>query len=349
MHRWHRWAAVMLVLLFFYATALPGGLLRALLLPREAVAAHETRTKPAPSQAVPLETPRTQEVASTLERAEPEPVHVRATQAPGAEGTPAPSAPAPVPAEERHPERPWTPPETVRVMTFNIRHALGLDGQVSLERVAEAIAQADIVFLCEVDRFWLRSGLRDQPAVLRELSGLSYAYFAPALDLPGPSRQYGNLLLSRFPIVRAETVPLPQPRRAEARVMLEAEIDVEGQIWTVFGVHLGLDQHERLLQVQAIQARAQAAGPARILLGDFNAPVTAAELETLWAPGEPLWIDGLPGGPPTYPAWEPRSRIDHIFLSPALAIRELAWGVETCQASDHLPVWVELILPARAR
>lgn len=347
MRRWRRWAAVMLAMTFFYATAIPGTLLHALLPTPQAVAASETQPKPAPAPAALPEPPRAREVAETVHRPEMESNTAPALEPAEPEETVAGAAPAPAPAPTPRPHTRPVPPATVRVMTFNIRHALGLDGQVSLERVAEAIAQADIVFLCEVDRFWLRSGLRDQPVVLQELTGFPYAHFAPALDLPGPSRQYGNLLLSRYPIVQAETVPLPQPQGAEARVMVEARIDMGGQIWTVYGVHLGLDQHERRLQVEAIQAQAQTGGPARILLGDFNALPTAAELEPLWAPGQPLWIDGLPGGPATYPAWEPRSRIDHIFLSPALAIRQLDGGVDESQASDHLPAWVDLILPAR--
>lgn len=336
MRTWRRWAAAMLAMTFFYATAIPGTLLQTLLPTPRAVAAPETTQTGSASGEAPAPSPPTvQEVAETVARPEIKPKPAPAPQPPAAE------EPAEAPAPE--------PPPTVRVMTFNMRHALGLDGQVSLERVAEAIAQADIVFVNEVDRFWLRSGLRDQPAVLQELTGHPYAHFGPALDLPGPSRQYGNLLLSRYPIVRAETVALPQPQGAEARVMVEAQIDVDGQIWTVYGVHLGLDPHERRLQVEAIQARAGAGGRARILLGDFNALPDASEFEPLWAPDRPRWVDGLAEGPATYPAWEPSARIDHIFLSPALAVRQLDAGVDDCQASDHLPAWVDLALPASPR
>ncbi|BAS28996.1 hypothetical protein LIP_3169 [Limnochorda pilosa] len=228
-------------------------------------------------------------------------------------------------------------------MTFNIRHALGLDGKVSLERVARIIEPAEIVFLSEVDRYWLRSGLMDQPAALQRLTGMPHAFFAAAVDLPGPSRQYGNLLLSRFPILRATAVPLPQAEGAEARVMIEAQIDVEGEVWFVFGVHLGLDREERRLQLETVRARAASVGDRRLLLGDFNAPPDAPEMEALASEG-PMWVDALAGAPGTFPAWKPAVRIDHVLLSPGFAARLVRSGVEESDASDHRPAWVDLRL-----
>lgn len=349
------WAVILLAGTLLYATALPGILLHGLLPASPAVAApgpaaepppaHPTPARPIPGAPVPVQPapaePAPEEPAPTPPAAGPAvPKTLEPQPLPQPEPPQAQEPPAVTPREPASASRP-----TVRVMAFNIRHGLGLDGQVSLERVAQAIAQGDIVFLSEVDRFWLRSGLRDQPAVLQELTGLPYAHFAPALDLPGPSRQYGNLLLSRYPILQAKTVPLPRRQGSEARVMIEARINVHGQVWTVYGVHLGLDQQERRQQVEAIQARAALGGPYRILLGDFNALPEAPELEPLRAPGPPAWIDGLADGPPTYPAWEPAARIDQIWLSPGLAGQQVAGGVAPTQASDHLPVWVELVLP----
>lgn len=279
--------------------------------------------------------------SGTTAREQPPPAGHTLDEGPGA------GAARPVPPATGEASRVTGP--VVRVMTFNIRHALGLDGQVSLERVARVLEGVDIAFLSEVDRFWLRSGLRDQPAVLQELTGMPYAFYAPALNLPGPSRQYGNLLLSRFPILDAQAVPLPRPQGAEARVMIEARLDVHGEEWFVAGVHLGLDREERRLQVEAIQARAAAAGPHRVLLGDFNATLEAPELSSLVEGEGPVWIDGLAGAPPTYPAWGPTARIDHLLLSPSLASRRQGSGVDSSDASDHLPAWVELQVSDRSK
>jgi len=56
-----------------------------------------------------------------------------------------------------------------RLATFNIRHGVGADGVLDLERVAAVIEQAsaDVVCLQEVDRNWgARSGFQDQTAWL---------------------------------------------------------------------------------------------------------------------------------------------------------------------------------------
>ena len=48
----------------------------------------------------------------------------------------------------------------MKFMTFNIRHALGLDERINLERVIEVITRsgADVIALQEVDRYMSRSG-----------------------------------------------------------------------------------------------------------------------------------------------------------------------------------------------
>jgi len=44
---------------------------------------------------------------------------------------------------------------TVKILTYNIRHAKGMDGKVSLHRISLVIeeSKADIVALQEVDKF----------------------------------------------------------------------------------------------------------------------------------------------------------------------------------------------------
>ena len=52
------------------------------------------------------------------------------------------------------------------------------------------------------------------------------------------------------------------------------------------------------------------------------------------------FVDVSPNGPLTFPATEPRERIDYIFVTGDLSVNE----AETRQslASDHLPVWASL-------
>jgi endonuclease/exonuclease/phosphatase family metal-dependent hydrolase len=67
------------------------------------------------------------------------------------------------------------------MMTYSIRHGKGKDGQTSLRRIAEEIAEAhpDVVTLQGVDRFLPRSGFQDQLNRLGKQLGM-YSCFSPS-------------------------------------------------------------------------------------------------------------------------------------------------------------------------
>ena len=57
----------------------------------------------------------------------------------------------------------------MKLVTYNIRFGLGIDQRTDLGRIAETVRDADIVALQEVERFWKRSGMTDQPESLGNL------------------------------------------------------------------------------------------------------------------------------------------------------------------------------------
>jgi endonuclease/exonuclease/phosphatase family metal-dependent hydrolase len=61
----------------------------------------------------------------------------------------------------------------LRVGTFNLRHGVGVDSILDLQRAAAVIEEmdAEIVGLQELDRGVQRSGGLDQPRLLGELTG----------------------------------------------------------------------------------------------------------------------------------------------------------------------------------
>ena len=67
----------------------------------------------------------------------------------------------------------------MRVATYNIRHAEGMDGRVDLARIAHVIGilKADVIALQELDRGWERSGGVDQVVELERLTGLSMSFY----------------------------------------------------------------------------------------------------------------------------------------------------------------------------
>ncbi len=95
----------------------------------------------------------------------------------------------------------------LRILTYNIKAGrYHPDGLEAVARRIEAIAP-DIVALQEVDRGATRSEGVDQPAWLGGRLGL-VAAFGCSFTLPDGG-EYGNALLSRWPIVAVETVALP--------------------------------------------------------------------------------------------------------------------------------------------
>ena len=102
----------------------------------------------------------------------------------------------------------------IRVLCYNIHHGAGMDGELDLKRIARVIKSAspDIVSLQEVDKQTERSHGVDQAKELARLTGMQYAYGA---SMPFQGGEYGNAVLTTFPIRASETVPLPgEPRSA---------------------------------------------------------------------------------------------------------------------------------------
>ena len=76
-------------------------------------------------------------------------------------------------------EDPEPEPVSLSVMTYNIHHGAGVDGEVDIQRIADVILEADpdLVSLQEVDRFVERTARADQAQQLEELTGDVYGFW----------------------------------------------------------------------------------------------------------------------------------------------------------------------------
>lgn len=243
------------------------------------------------------------------------------------------------------------PPRTVRVATFNIRHGVGLDRVLDLERTAAVVRStgAEVVGLQEVDRhFGPRSAHVDQAGWLADRLGM-HAVFGAAVDrdppAPGsPRRQYGTAVLSRRRIVEWAHTLLPRRGRSEQRGLLQAVVEVRGRRVRVCVTHL---QHtsraERLAQIAAVRAALDRAGEPVVLLGDLNATPDAPEIDRLTETLVDVWAATGVGRGYTFDAATPHARIDYVMASPTLAPRGA--GVIDTDASDHRPVVADLVVP----
>lgn len=210
----------------------------------------------------------------------------------------------------------------MRLITWNIQWGKGRNGQVDLRRAADALYahDPDVICLQEVatnhpqltgDRGVL--GGTDQAAVLAGLfPGFETAYAAGS-DLPdglGGRRQFGNLLLSRYPLLQVFRHNLPFPADASQpgmqRVALEAVLQTPAGALRVITTHLEFySVRQRLAQIEALrsihetghthaftpcQAETDAPfavlprGTDAVLCGDFNCLPGSPELRRLLAP-----------------------------------------------------------------
>lgn len=240
---------------------------------------------------------------------------------------------------------------TIRVMTYNIHRGTGEDHRHAPERIAEVVAglRPDIVALQEVDCGQLRPALHDQAALIAERLGGSGPPFRIERE------RCGNAIISRFPMTLVQAGGLRRPRRWRTparRGALWVEITVAGHTLQVLNTHLGLTPRDRLAQAKVLTGPewlgSPACRPPVILCGDFNAqpgsPVHRL-LEERFVNAETLW----PGGrvERTWPSRRPLLRIDHLFLSPGLAVAAIEVPADGAAriASDHLPLVAVLRLP----
>ena len=240
-------------------------------------------------------------------------------------------------------------------MSFNIRHAQGMDDQVSLQNIAAEIERsgADIVGIQEVDRFLPRSGLADQPAELARLLNMNVCY-SPSEDRYGTSKtsayirdkdeqtgldgQYGNAILSRFPIIAHQFRYLPGDR--ERRSLLQAEIEINGSTLNFLCAHLGLNETEQMAQVDVLFDVIKSTFGEMVLLGDFNMTPENPLIAKLTSiiPKVPL-RDNVT----TFAGNEGEiMEIDHIF-SNLPRDKDAAW-TQVTNASDHHPIQAQLKL-----
>jgi len=237
------------------------------------------------------------------------------------------------------------PRPPLRVVSYNIRHGVGTDGRLDLERIAEVIRrlEPDLVALQEVDESCGRSGNVDQAAVLGRALGMHHR-FAAFMDFDGG--RYGLAALSRFPITASRRHELPAG--AEPRALLELELAVDGLEKPLSFSCVHADWTSEVIRTKQMRTVLDAIGgrpgPA-ILAGDFNAEPGSDSLQLLGKSGWRLLDKLQQAGGKTWPADSPTDAIDHIAVR---GIGEVVAHrvVEEPTASDHRPILAELTLAA---
>ncbi|ADH86321.1 Endonuclease/exonuclease/phosphatase [Desulfurivibrio alkaliphilus AHT 2] len=243
----------------------------------------------------------------------------------------------------------------LRVMSYNIHRAIGVDRLFRPERIARIIKhhEPDLLLLQEVDVGVPRSRNLD---LAEELAGLcGYPHRALGLNVALTKGHYGNATLSRFPIVAERNIDLTLPGH-KARGCLYTALEIpesngKSRPLAVFNLHLGLSFNERPRQVGNLVKTPEFAALAPddpcIVGGDFNdwftrlSPMFTEVMDFKCASSHQ---EDFQSPYLTYPSFSPTGGLDKIFVRGPFAIvkRQRCRMQISKIASDHLPVLADL-------
>ncbi len=226
--------------------------------------------------------------------------------------------------------------DTLRVMSYNIHHGAGMDGQTDITRLARIILshQTDIIAIQEVDSANQRSRGRYN---LGDLAAETHCHpiFAPAIPFGGG--KYGIGILCREKPIAVRHIPLPGSE--EKRIMLVAEF----QSYVMACVHLSLTESDRIASAAIIRTEAERHSKPFLLAGDWNDTPESPFLKEM---GKYFHIIN-DTKQLTSPADKPQSCIDYIALykptSQEVAVKSASVLNEPV-ASDHRPVTATLYI-----
>ncbi|MGZ8585892.1 MAG: endonuclease/exonuclease/phosphatase family protein [Actinomycetota bacterium] len=221
----------------------------------------------------------------------------------------------------------------IRVVQYNVRGAVNVDGQVDPDAIARAIGSSDpdIVILQEVARGWPVFGAGDLLARLQQRLAMPFRY-EPAAD-----GQFGNAILSRLPMSPISSGLLPDVEGKQDRSYLAVRVETARGPLVVVGAHLEGDDAP---QIEALLAAWGGTMPA-VIAGDMNMEPRDVENVARFASAGLIDAEGATGDECRTTAAEPTSACDRpswVFVSSDLDIVSFGIGTET--GSDHLPVHV---------
>lgn len=240
---------------------------------------------------------------------------------------------------------------SLRVMTYNVHGCIGMDRRVSPQRIAEGIErhEPDIIALQELDVGRARTRFDDQPHLIAKHLSMHY-HFHPNMFVQ--EGQYGNAILSRYPltVVKAQGLPgRPGVFKRATRGAIWALLQCHGIQIQFVNTHLDLRRKYRLNQVETLLSEhwlghAKCLEPV-ILCGDFN---TASGSSTCQGFNK-VFRDAqeeVEGHQPqhTWIGHFPMRRLDHVFLRGSMTVENVlvAQSKQDKIASDHLPLIVDL-------
>jgi len=223
---------------------------------------------------------------------------------------------------------------TFRVVTWNLHFGEKLDEAIKTLEITRELHDADLLLLQEID----------EDGVVNIARSLHYNYiYYPTVFSRQRGKEYGLAILSKWPLKDSGKILLPNwlPGWVENRYAIKVVASVHSMDITVYNTHLDVAwmRHQGKFLCTELP---QPVDPT-ILGGDFNTwqPSSIAALESYM---HNIGMERLTQGTGyTFETNVLQFTLDHIFSNEGL---DYTAGVyRQTDASDHYPVWAEIILP----
>lgn len=230
-----------------------------------------------------------------------------------------------------------TPSKRLKIVTYNIHHARKIDKAIQIFKNNKHVNNTDILCLQEMD----------ESSIERMANELKFNYiYYPAIKHPRYGKNFGNAILSKYPMIEDKKIILPHVRELNMqRIAISAKIKVGGQTIRVFCLHMKvfLKTQYRTMQVRKLLSLIKPQQHHVIVAGDFNT-FTKKGYEAVVLPLEESHFELATHNVGwNYKHWyllNKKSALDHIFTR-GFKVNHTG-KVTSRKASDHVPVWVSV-------
>ncbi len=226
-------------------------------------------------------------------------------------------------------------PDTIKVVSFNVKFAEAPEAAAE-ELTSAPLAGASIVLLQEMDA--------EGTDLIASALGMNYVYYPASVHENG--RDFGNAVLSRWPIVADEKIILPHrnPNNGQHRIAVRATVETPAGLVDAYSVHtetIWLGLSARLAQARTVAERTRARrARIEVVGGDFNTSDPGSVDQTAEIFGAEGFLFATRSVGRTVLGAPFEGRLDHVFVRNVSPL-DAGKRAETT-ASDHLPVWVDL-------
>jgi endonuclease/exonuclease/phosphatase family metal-dependent hydrolase len=223
------------------------------------------------------------------------------------------------------------------VMTFNTQQSNNDFGEKSFDEQLALIRRAspDILALQESDSTRISLNNNDYVRYFAEKLGY-YSYYGPTTVIG----TYGTAILSKVPLLNTRTVFTYSDKDEIGTT--EAEIEVNGIRFTIYNVHPDGSDTAMLVFAKTLLERSQGK-PYVIALGDYNLRDYEEAYKLINSVYTNAWVSVYPSKISADGVdMSGENRIDHIFVSPALGVRNPIYVLVPESATDHAVHWAEI-------